>query len=368
MRASFVVPYLTYPAGGIREFALSAADALRRQDIDVDLADWREPFALVDRVVARAPTTRWTSARLAAHWRGGFAAEFQPGGADLVHYWHVGPAMARPPGDQPFIVTCHGREILPENVPSWQRPLLEATLGAAQFVTAVSEYTRGVLASTYEFDHNQIRVVPPGVGGGPGPAAAMGAAVPVSPERPSAGKIRIGTLSRLERRKNVVGVVEGLEELARTSDLDFTFVLAGFGSEEDNIVRRLKQSDLEWEYLGRISEEAKWTEFYPSLDVFVLTPLHLVGDVEGFGIVFLEANSCGVPVVAADTGGIGDAVAVGLSGLFADPEDPADIARQIRAVLDAQPPMRASAREWSERFSASGTALAFADLYGQALV
>lgn len=365
MQVSFVVPYLTYPAGGIRDFALSQSEALRQDGVKVALADWREPSSLSDRVLMRAPATRWAGRRLASNWNGGFGPEFDPEGADLVHFWHVGPAMAAPGLRRPFIVTCHGREVLPENVPAWQRPLLERALGEARFVTAVSGFTRQVLVSSYDFDHSRIRVIPPGVTVGPVPPDPAPSSPVPSSQGAARRKVRIGTLSRLERRKNVVAVIDALEELARTSDLDFTFVLAGFGSEQDNIVRRLKQSSIEWDYLGRVSEETKWQEFYPSLDVFVLTPLQLRGDVEGFGIVFLEANSCGVPVVAAATGGIGDAVESGVSGLFADPTSPTDIAGQIQRVL-AAPSMRAGALEWSRRFPTSQTARALAALYGEA--
>ena len=58
------------------------------------------------------------------------------------------------------------------------------------------------------------------------------------------------------------------------------------------------------------------------------------GDVEGFGIVFLEANACGKPVVAGRTGGVAEAVADGETGLLVDPENVDEIAAAVLRLLD----------------------------------
>ncbi|MCK4322990.1 MAG: glycosyltransferase family 4 protein, partial [Armatimonadetes bacterium] len=52
------------------------------------------------------------------------------------------------------------------------------------------------------------------------------------------------------------------------------------------------------------------------------------------GLVYLEANLCGLPVVAGDTGGVSDAVVDGETGLLVNPEDPAAIASAIVRLLD----------------------------------
>ena len=104
-------------------------------------------------------------------------------------------------------------------------------------------------------------------------------------------------------------------------------------------------------------------EFHPSLDEFTLPPLDLGVDVEGFGIVFIEANAAGVPVVAARTGGVSDAVQEGISGVFADPMDPDSIAEAIKSVALAGDEMRVSARQWSEKFSVTQVGLNLSAVY-----
>jgi len=73
--------------------------------------------------------------------------------------------------------------------------------------------------------------------------------------------------------------------------------------------------------------------FYQSSDIFVLPAINVPGDIEGFGIVLLEANAAGKPVVATTVGGISDAVADGISGILIEPENWAIIAQSVTNLL-----------------------------------
>ncbi|MBL8235622.1 MAG: glycosyltransferase family 4 protein, partial [Bryobacterales bacterium] len=55
-------------------------------------------------------------------------------------------------------------------------------------------------------------------------------------------------------------------------------------------------------------------------------------DVEGFGMVFLEASACAKPVIGGRSGGIADAISEGETGLLVDPEDPAELAAAVRVA------------------------------------
>jgi len=70
------------------------------------------------------------------------------------------------------------------------------------------------------------------------------------------------------------------------------------------------------------------------------------GDAEGFGMVFAEAQSMGLPVVSFRTGGVPEAVADGQTGMLAPPGDPQTLARQIELLVTCE-------SMW-ERFSAQG--------------
>jgi D-inositol-3-phosphate glycosyltransferase len=88
---------------------------------------------------------------------------------------------------------------------------------------------------------------------------------------------------------------------------------------------------------------------------------------ESFGLVAAEAQSCALPVIAADTGGLADVVSHGVSGLLVEGWDPADHAAAALEVLTdplLEKKLREGAVEWSQRFSWEATADRFLELYG----
>ncbi|HEX3927680.1 MAG TPA: glycosyltransferase family 4 protein [Gemmatimonadales bacterium] len=72
-------------------------------------------------------------------------------------------------------------------------------------------------------------------------------------------------------------------------------------------------------------------------------------DIEGFGISFLEAAASGLPVVAAASGGIPDAVADGVTGVLVDPNSPADAIAAVRQLLGDSTRARAMGAAGRER-------------------
>jgi hypothetical protein len=74
--------------------------------------------------------------------------------------------------------------------------------------------------------------------------------------------------------------------------------------------------------------------WYAAADVFVLPVREDRGDIEGFGIVFLEAALAGLPVVAGKSGGVSEAVIEGVTGLLVDPRDVNAIGGAIQELLD----------------------------------
>jgi len=74
---------------------------------------------------------------------------------------------------------------------------------------------------------------------------------------------------------------------------------------------------------------------YAAADLFVMVSRERPqrGDVEGFGIVYLEASAAGRPVVAGRSGGVSDAVEDGVSGLLVDPEDAGAVGEAVSQLL-----------------------------------
>jgi D-inositol-3-phosphate glycosyltransferase len=102
-------------------------------------------------------------------------------------------------------------------------------------------------------------------------------------------------------------------------------------------------------------------EHFRAADVTVV-PSHN----ESFGLVALEAQACGTPVVAAAVGGLRTAVCDGVSGVLVDGHDPADYASAIRAVLGRRQLLSVGARRHAARFSWDRTVDALVDAYAAA--
>jgi D-inositol-3-phosphate glycosyltransferase len=102
-------------------------------------------------------------------------------------------------------------------------------------------------------------------------------------------------------------------------------------------------------------------EHYRSADV-VMVPSHS----ESFGLVALEAQACGTPVVAAAVGGLRTAVRDGLSGVLVDGHRPDDYAAAVRAVLARRELLSVGARRHAGLFSWDRTVDALVAAYTSA--
>jgi len=130
-------------------------------------------------------------------------------------------------------------------------------------------------------------------------------------ERRRAGRAVLLTVGRLVRRKGVAWFVRNV--LPKLPGV--LYVVVGVGPEHDEIVKAAADTgttDQVW-LAGKLSE-ASLRDLLGATDVFVMPNIEVPGDVEGFGIVAVEAAASGVPVVASRLEGIPDAIADGENG------------------------------------------------------
>ena len=112
-------------------------------------------------------------------------------------------------------------------------------------------------------------------------------------------------------------------------------MIAGAGRDDERLRRLADELDAPVTFLGRIPN-ADLPPLYGCADVFAMLCRNRWGGLEqeGFGIVFVEAASCGVPQVAGDSGGAAEAVADGETGfVISDPEDTQAVADAFDALL-----------------------------------
>jgi glycosyltransferase involved in cell wall biosynthesis len=138
------------------------------------------------------------------------------------------------------------------------------------------------------------------------------------------------TAGRLVRRKGVGWFVEHVLPLLPEQ---YVYVVSGTGQDEDRVRGIIRRNNLQKRVLMAGSTSRPVLEaLFVSADVFVMPNIPVENDVEGFGIVALEAAAAGLPIVASRLGGIVDAVDPEAGILFAA----GDIQAAVEAVITAQ--------------------------------
>ena len=148
------------------------------------------------------------------------------------------------------------------------------------------------------------------------------------------GKKVLLTVGRLSERKGQDTVLRAMPTVLREAP-NAVYLIAGGGAYGSEL-RELADSlgiMANVRFLGEVSQE-ELPDIYGVCDVFVMPNRVLGGnDVEGFGIVFLEANACGKPVIGGRSGGVPEAVADGETGLLVDGNSPAAVAEAVLRLL-----------------------------------
>lgn len=152
------------------------------------------------------------------------------------------------------------------------------------------------------------------------------------------GKKCILTVGRLIERKGHDVVLQALPTVIKSVP-QIHYLIVGRGANEPHlkaIVRNLQLEDYVT-FVGFVPDEELPT-YYAICDVFVMVSREIPeeGDIEGFGIVYLEANLMSKPVVAGRSGGVSDAVLHEKTGLLVDPTNVQEVATVIVQLLNDQ--------------------------------
>ncbi|MBI4831261.1 MAG: glycosyltransferase family 4 protein [Candidatus Lindowbacteria bacterium] len=233
-----------------------------------------------------------------------------------------------------YFVTCYGEEVLfdPKRMRHSHRRLLKG-YRRAERIFAISEHTKKLLAAL-GIEDQKVAVVKPGID----VSAAEPAASPIeklSRDLQLDGKKVVITVSRLVKKKGHDNVLRALSA-SRERRKGLAYLIIGEGEEEANLKALAKELGLEKEvlFMGRVSDEVL-KACYALSDVFIMTTREVDDSkrTEGFGIVYLEANLYGKPVIAGSVGGVGDAVIDGETGILVDPHNVGEISAAIDKLL-----------------------------------
>jgi phosphatidylinositol alpha-1,6-mannosyltransferase len=243
----------------------------------------------------------------------------------------------------PFVVYAHGNEIL-DILAGRQRnaAIAGSLLDGASGVAAVSRFTAGLVKDA-GVEPSRITVV-----------KFTSRKVDDAWRRRLLGDRHadriILTAGNLVARKGHDMVIRALPRV-RTIVPDVTYLVVGDGPHREELARLARSLGVRDRvvFAGR-AEESDLPAFYALADVFIMASRVRPeeGDVEGFGIVYLEASACGKPVIGGRSGGVPEAIVEGVTGLLVNPMDHEEIAHALATILND--------REFATRLGAEGQA------------
>ncbi len=248
----------------------------------------------------------------------------------------VGWACSRGGLRRRYYPYVHGADLLEFRHRLPWGPLLQRILSRAHRVVVNSRFSAAAVASC-GVPRERIVVVHP-----PVDMQRFAALPDRDVRRRSLGWERdaiILSVGRLVERKGQDTVIRALPQIAAVVP-SVRYVVVGSGPQGRQLVelaRALGVAD-RVEFRG-FAAEGELAGLYAAADVFAMVSRHRVaaGDVEGFGIVYLEANAAGLAVVGGRSGGVEDAVVDGETGLLVDPESVADTgAALLRLLCDTE--------------------------------
>ncbi|AJF64773.1 glycosyltransferase family 4 protein [Streptomyces vietnamensis] len=320
-----------------------------REGIEATAAfDAEQPFTVVrDRTTMLLPTPRVTARATALLREHGCESVWFGAAAPLGL---MAPALRRA-GAKRLVATTHGHEAGWAQLPA-ARQLLRRIGEGTDTITYLGEYTRSRIASALTpAAAGRMVQLPPGVdektfhpdSGGDEVRARLGLS-----DRPV-----VVCVSRLVPRKGQDTLIRAMPAiLSRVPDA--VLLIVGGGPYEKDLHRLAAETGVAGSV--RFTGAVPWSELpahYGAGDVFAMPCRTRRGglDVEGLGIVYLEASATGLPVVAGDSGGAPDAVLDGETGWVVRGESAEETADRVTTLL-LDPELRARmgerGRAWVE--------------------
>lgn len=261
----------------------------------------------------------------------------EDGGIETVWFGAAAPLAllanrARAAGAVWVVASTHGHEVGWSMLPG-ARSALRRIGDTTDVVTFVSRYTRGRFASAFG-PTARMEHLPPGVDVArfhPNPAARTQLRARYGlGERPT-----VVCVSRLVPRKGQDMLIRALPEIRRRVD-GAALVIVGGGPYLESLQNLSERLGVTGDVVfTRGVPAAELSAHYSIGDVFAM-PCRTRGsglDVEGLGIVFLEASATGVPVVAGRSGGAPETVKDGETGRVVDGRSHADIVEAVGGLL-----------------------------------
>ncbi len=246
--------------------------------------------------------------------------------------------------DVPYIISLHGKDILLAEKSNRKRKHAIEILLNAKGIIANSNFTRGEVSRIISPEKRNINVLHPG-----SPQIFR------TKEKPKNIRKKYNihedapvliTVSRLDKRKGIDLVLEAMVKLVKVYP-DLLYIVIGSGKERSNLHHQATKLSLRnnIKFIDKVDDDTL-ADYYSISDIFVMPARRIGADVEGFGIVYLEAGFFSLPVIGTKTGGINDAIVHEKTGLLIRENDSKAVFASIDRLL--------SDKNWRVRMGEAG--------------
>lgn len=235
----------------------------------------------------------------------------------------------------PYLVYTHGMDILLPQSSKRKTRLIKSIFNNADRVIANSRFTKDELLKL-GVDDEKITIVHPC-------ANSVPKKIDLKKQEEIVNKYHLQdkkmlfTVGRLVTRKGHDLVIKSLRKVIERFP-NVVYLVSGDGPNKQNLINLTDAMNLSDKviFLGEISDDDLQI-FYRLCNIFIMPAREIKekGDVEGFGLVFLEASLFAKPVIGGKSGGQPDAIEDGYSGLLVNPNDEYEIANTIIKLLES---------------------------------
>lgn len=286
--------------------------------------------------------------------------DFQP---DLIHSGHIWLTSAvAAEFDIPLVITCHGTDIQGYVATDRFHKYCHDAADACKSIICISDKNEKEARECFPNDADKLITMPNGYD-----------SHVFYPEENNRAEV-LAEFGITKKYKHLVSFAgkfahfKGIDILLRAAaqyeDEDTATVLAGDGQLFDEMTELREQLGLKNVYFIHNQPHEKLRKLYNVAEVSLAPSRN-----EPFGLVVIEANACGTPVIGTNDGGIAG-ILTDKTGILIDPEDPDALAAEVKAVLsDKKTFDRQECAEYTKQtFSQDSLILKTIDLYNKAII
>ncbi len=223
----------------------------------------------------------------------------------------------------PFITSLYGAEVFDFPKKSWlHKFILKCVCVKATRVLSTSR----VMAKEFSIHYPRLPV--PIVT----PFGVDTAKFKNEKEKKDSHKLIVGMVKKLEDKYGVDIFIKAAALIIESNDFkNISFKIVGGGSKERELKSLAEKLGIsaQIEFMGWLAND-EIPLFLNQLDIFVVPSRHKS---ESFGVAAVEAQSCGIPIIVSNLGGLPEVIEDGVTGLLVEPEDELSLANAVKKIL-----------------------------------